>query len=141
MLAQGPRRKGKGRGEKMTRHFKAERRENPRLEHQLPVNVAANGYDFSTVTRNISCLGAYCHIEKYIPPFTKVAVRLNLPVVRRAEEENLMVECKGVVVRTEDETDGGFNIAIFFNEINDSQKKKISQYVNQFLPQTPATRL
>lgn len=123
----------------MTRPVKMERRVHPRLDHTLPVNVAANGYDFSTVTRNISCLGAYCHIEKYIPPFTKVAVRLSLPVIRRSSEEDLRVECKGVVVRTEDETDGGFNIAIFFNEIKEPQKKKISQYINQFLPQTPST--
>jgi hypothetical protein len=40
-----------------------------------------------------------------------------------------------VVVRTEDEDMGGFNIAIFFNDINDSQRQKISRYVNQFLPQ------
>ncbi len=50
--------------------------------------------------------------------------------------KNCNVECKGVVVRTEDENKGGFNIAVFFNEINDGQRKKISQYINKLLPQT-----
>ncbi|MDD5156104.1 MAG: PilZ domain-containing protein [Candidatus Omnitrophica bacterium] len=121
----------------MTKRAKVERRQHPRIEQKLPVNVAANGYGFATETKNISCLGAYCHIDKYIPPFTKVAVKLKLPVMRNASERDSDVECKGVVVRTEDETKGGFNIAIFFNEIRDAQRNKISRYISQFLPQEP----
>jgi hypothetical protein len=112
---------------------KQERREHPRIEQKLPIKVAADGYGFVTSTMNVSCVGAYCHINKYIPPFTKVAVKLSLPVATTAGKKNYTVECKGVLVRTEDEQKGGFNIAIFFNEINDDQKKKISQYLNQFL--------
>ena len=119
----------------MTKKVKAaERRQYPRAYQQLPLEVIANGYDFATSTQNVSCLGAYCHIEKYMPPFTKVMVRLSLPVATKESNKNYNVECKGVVVRTEDSTTGGFNIAIFFNEINDSQRHKISQYLNQFLP-------
>ena len=110
-----------------------ERRLHPRLEHRLPMNVAVNGYDFSTLSHNISCVGAYCHLEKYMPPFTKIAVKLNLPN-RDGANKNTVVECKGVVVRSEDEVKGGFNIAIFFNEIRDEQRKKIAQYISQFLP-------
>jgi len=111
----------------MTRKIKAaERRQYPRLYRQLPFKVIANGYDFATSTQNVSCVGAYCRIEKYMPPFTKVMVKLSM--------NNYNVECRGVVVRTEDAMTGGFNIAIFFNEINDSQRHKISQYINQFLP-------
>jgi hypothetical protein len=119
----------------MAKHTKAERRQHPRLEQKLPVNVAADGYDFDTVTNNISCVGAYCHIDKYIPPFTKVAVKLTLPIMLKSGERDSNVECKGVVVRTEDETSGGFNIAIFFNEIKDAQRNKISHYISQFLPE------
>jgi hypothetical protein len=110
-----------------------ERRLHPRIEHKLPIKVAANGYGFVTSTKNVSCVGAYCHITKYIPPFTKVAVKLSLPVVTGEGKKNYTVECKGVLVRTEDEQKGGFNIAIFFNEIREDEKKKISRYLNQFL--------
>lgn len=112
-----------------------ERRKYPRIRQQLPIKVAANGYDFITSTENVSCIGAYCHIDKYMPPFTKVMVRLSLPVVVGGNSRNYDVECKGVVVRTEDDETSGFNIAIFFNEINGHQRYKISQYINQFLPQ------
>ncbi len=110
-----------------------ERRIHVRLEHKLPFNVAVNGYDFSTTTHNISCVGAYCHLEKYIPPFTKISVKLSLPNKVKTDR-NTIVECKGVVVRSEDETKGGFNIAIFFNQMHDAQRKKIAAYISQFLP-------
>jgi len=110
-----------------------ERRIHPRLEHKLPFNVAVNGYDFSTTTHNISCVGAYCHLNKYIPPFTKISVKLSLPHKDKTDR-NIIVECKGVVVRSEDETRGGFNIAIFFNQMRDEQRKKIAAYISKFLP-------
>jgi c-di-GMP-binding flagellar brake protein YcgR len=105
-----------------------EKRLYPRVEYKLPIKVAADGYDFITTTKNVSCVGVYCRIEKYIPPFTRVLVKMNPPI---------LVECKGVVVRTEDEEKGnGFNIAIFFNEISEGQRKKIGRYISQFLPQS-----
>jgi hypothetical protein len=112
----------------------AERRIHPRLNQELPFKVGANGYNFSTNTQNISCVGAYCKIKKYIPPFTKVKVKLTFPMKSRIGNGDYTMDCEGVIVRTEDEKKGGFNIAIFFNVIKDEQRKKISQYINQFIP-------
>ena len=113
---------------------KSERRVHPRLNLELPLKVAANGYDFATSTMNVSCLGAYCRIARYVPPFTKVLVKLSLPIATKIGNKNNNVECNGVIVRTEDELSGGYNIAIFFNHIKEEQRKKISEYLNQFLP-------
>ncbi len=116
----------------MIKNF-SERRIHPRVSQELPFKVAANGYAFSTSTKNISCVGAYCWIKKYIPPFTKVAVKLTLPVKGKAGSKSYCVDCEGVIVRTQDESKGGFNIAIFFNSIKDAQREKISKYINQFI--------
>lgn len=116
------------------RKTKPERRKHPRINLELPLKVAANGYDFSTSTMNVSCLGAYCRITKYVPPFTKVLVKLALPILTNSGSKNYDLECRGVIVRSEDELSGGFNIAIFFNHIKDDQRKKISEYLNQFIP-------
>jgi len=94
------------------------------------MKVAVNGYDFVTSSQNISCVGAYCCLNKYIPPFTKVMVKLNLPI---GQKKRCRVECKGVIVRSEDEAQGGFNVAIFFNDIRDEYRHKISQYIDQLL--------
>ena len=122
----------------MKRKTGAERRLHPRIDRQLPIKVAANGYDFATTTQNVSCVGAYCHITKYVPPFTRVLIRLSLPVRTRNGNKRYDVACKGVLVRTDDEPGGGFNIAIFFNDINEGQKKKIAEYVNQFVSREPS---
>lgn len=114
--------------------MKKERRQHPRIDQKLPVKIIANGYDFSSETQNVSCVGAYCRIDKYVPPFTKVAVKLNLPIITKREKKNFDVECRGVIVRTEDEKNGGFNIAVFFNHLGEEQRKILSKYVNQFIP-------
>ena len=117
----------------MNKNIGAERRQHPRIEQRLPVRVVANGYDFATTTQNISCVGAYCHLTRYIPPFTRVMVTLGLPIISNNAKTDRIVECKGVIVRTEDKEEG-FNIAILFNAITESQRSKIAQYVSQFLP-------
>jgi hypothetical protein len=66
----------------------AEKRKHPRIDQHLPVRIVANGYDFLTTTQNISCLGAYCRLEKYIPPFTKIALRLALPVEGKSRDDS-----------------------------------------------------
>ncbi len=118
----------------MRRRFSAERRVHPRINHTLPMQIAVNGYDFSTSTQNVSCVGAYCNVHKYVPPFTKLAIKLSLPLGRRAAAKDGDIECKGVVVRTEDAPSGGFNMAIYFNEIKEPQRKKIARYISQLMP-------
>lgn len=117
----------------MKKIAKKEKRLYPRIQERFPLKIKVNGYDFSTSTKNVSCIGAYCNINKYMPPFMKVMVKLTMPIVAGGRKKNYNIACSGVVVRTEDEARGGFNIAIFFNEIKNQQQKIISQYINQFL--------
>ena len=112
-----------------------ERRIHPRIDKQLPIKVVANGYDFATDTQNLSCLGTYCRITKYIPPFTRVRIKLELPL----KKEKTPVECDGVVVRSDDDSDGGFNVAIFFNRIKEQSRQKLAEYVSSFLVAAPAS--
>lgn len=118
----------------MKKSLKPERRLYPRIDQKVPLKIVTNGYDLATTTQNISCIGAYCHVEKYIPPFTTIAVKMTLPVANGIDQKNYDIQCRGVVVRTEDEANGGFNIAVFFNRINDPQRQRIVQYITQFLP-------
>lgn len=117
----------------MNRDLNSEKRLHPRINQRLPLKVAVNGYDFSTTTQNISCLGAYCAIDKYVPPFTKVIIKMDIPAVA-GRIKNLDISCKGVIVRTNDNPKGGYNVAIFFNAIPEEQRKKISRYIERFLP-------
>jgi hypothetical protein len=134
MLAKGQETK---RRKEMNQHIQ-ERRRQPRVKKEVPLKILTEGYDFVTQTKDISCIGTYCYVDKYIPPMTKLAITLLLPTRLKPGDANNKIQCKGVIVRTEPNSPEGFNIAIFFNEISQRDKYKISHYINQFLPQTKA---
>lgn len=110
-----------------------ERRKFPRLKKELPLTIKTQEYDLISQTKNISCVGAYCWVDKYIAPLTKLSIMLVLPIKKRNQDCQSKVHCKGVVVRTEEDRPSGFNVAIYFNEINQQDKEKISQYINQHI--------
>lgn len=110
-----------------------ERRRHPRIKKELPLKIKTDGYGLATQTENLSCIGAYCSVDKYIPPLTKLSIVLLLPLKEKNKNTHSRVQCKGVVVRTEDKQPSGFNVAIYFNEISQRDKKKISKYINQYI--------
>lgn len=112
-------------------NFFPEKRRYPRLETELPLRISIDDYDLATQTENISCIGAYCSINRYVRPLTKLSIILLLPSKRRNRNVTSKIQCKGVVVRTEQKSPRGYNIAIFFNEISQRDKQKIKEYVNQ----------
>jgi len=111
-----------------------EKRRYPRIEKTLPLKIYADKYDICTETRNLSCNGVYCTVKEDIPPLTKLAIAIILPQDSR-QASYLKVNCKGVVVRQEKNSLGGFNIAIFFNDINPQEKNKLARYINKHLSQ------
>ena len=110
-----------------------ERRRYPRIQKELPLKLTTDDYDLVTQTKNISCIGAYCAVDRYIAPLTKLSILLLLPLQSKNRITTTKVQCKGVVVRTEQSLPAGFNIAIFFNEIGERDKKKIAKYVSQHI--------
>ncbi len=108
-----------------------ERRRYPRLKKNIPVKICGDEFDIVTDTYNLSCVGAYCRVNKYIEPMTKLKIHLLLPLKRRNKVMTKKVSCQGVVVRTESQSGNDyFNIAIYFNEIQQKDIKNISDYVN-----------
>lgn len=118
----------------MNRHTTSgERRRHPRINESVPFTIRSEGFDAVTETMNLSCLGAYCQLTKYIPLMTSLKITLALS---RDDQTNAIeyAECKGVVVRVEEvgsQSQGGkaYNTAIYFNEIEESQKQKIARLV------------
>jgi len=113
-------------------HF-IERRRAPRITRSLPIKLNKKDFDVITETKNISCIGAYCTVPKYIEPMTKLKIVLIIPKYPGSKSSTQTIECKGVVVRTEALENNNYNIAIFFNEIKERDKQKISSYVEHYL--------
>ena len=107
-----------------------ERRRHPRVDERLEFKLKAEDFDLVTETINLSCLGAYCQLNKHIPLMTTLKIALALPYGDQGNEFDY-VECSGVVVRVEEvfsqaNVDSIYNTAVYFNEIGESEKEKIA---------------
>ncbi|UCB56535.1 MAG: PilZ domain-containing protein [Candidatus Omnitrophota bacterium] len=113
-----------------------ERRKYQRTQTILPLKISKKGLDVITETRNISCSGVYCRIDKPLPLMSKISLILLLPIYRRNKLNTEKVKCNGVVVRSEPvimkEADTAYqNIAIFFTDLSKKDKEKIKQCILQ----------
>jgi len=112
-----------------------ERRRHPRINERLQFKVKAKDFDAVTETINLNCLGAYCLLNKHVPLMTSLKIALALPYGDQGNEFEY-VECNGVVVRIEEilsEANLGsvYNAAIYFNEIEESEKEKIADFFEE----------
>ncbi len=115
---------------------KAERRKHPRTKTILPLKIFKKGLDVITESRNISCSGVYCHVNKPLPLMSKVGITVLLPIQLRTKLRTQSIRCNGVVVRSEPaiikEADTAYqNIAIFFTDLSKKDKSKVAEYVLQ----------
>ena len=114
-------------------HFQ-ERRRYPRISRNIPVKICSDDFDLVTETKNLSRTGTYCRVNKYIEPMTKLKVQLLLQHKRSARVVTKKISCQGVVVRTESVPGGDYyNVAIYFNEIQNRDADYITDYVNMAL--------
>jgi len=106
-----------------------EKRRYPRLVKSLPIKLRSEDFDMITQTKNISAIGAYCQIDRYIAPMARLNVVLLLPV---SERKVIKIQCEGIIARTteiEQRDKPMYNIAIFFNNIPNKDITKINRYV------------
>ena len=111
-----------------------ERRSEPRLENNIPVKFCGDIGDMMSETQNISRSGAYCRVEKYVAPMTKLKIHLLLKNPDTGKKSARKISCEGVVVRSEPvDGGGGFHLAVFFSDINKRDADYITDYVGVHL--------
>lgn len=112
-----------------------ERRKHPRIAKSLPLKISSDSFDIVTQTRNLSCIGTYCEVDKYLEPLTKLKIILLLPFKKKDAVITKKFSCQGVVVRTENIPlkNDRYNVAIYFNDIEKKEFKKISDYVTSLI--------
>jgi hypothetical protein len=119
-----------------------ERRKHPRLKKILPIKLKQTPekeFDISTQTTNISASGAYCTINKSVDLMTKLRLTLLLPLTKSRSKKIKKIECQGVIVRKEKNKENKkfpYRIGIFFNDLNNQDRKFLQSYVNSFLIQS-----
>ena len=109
-----------------------ERRRAPRIVEQVGVTLTEDAQEQFVQTTDLSTSGARCLMDRFIPPMTKLHLRLELPEAGKVTG----VECTGVVVRTEPIVTTGrgrYHIAIFFTDLPDRSRTVISAFVRRRL--------
>ena len=109
----------------------SERRSSPRARHRLPIILNGGVNELVTHTEDISSSGAYCTLSRYVPPMTKLQVKLELP----GEPKSKRLTCYGVIVRIDPSTPGGrgtrYKAAIFFHDLSDHDRTVLAHYIQQ----------
>jgi len=111
-------------------NFQDERRQSPRVNRNIPLKISSDDGDVVTQSWNLSRSGVYCRVNRYIDPMTKLKIHLLLPLRKNQKVTTKKLSCRGVVVRSESVPGTPeYNVAIFFNEINNKDADNISTYI------------
>jgi hypothetical protein len=107
----------------------AERRRDQRYEKSFSLEVAGDSTEgLKAESINISTRGLYCKVPRYLQPFSKLRVALDLPFASRKTER---IDCEGVVVRI-DRDEGGaeeYRLAIYFLDLD----RRSAELIGEFL--------
>ena len=116
-----------------------ERRVAPRAVEQIPLAITESGGVLSAQTKNLSASGAYCTLERYVAPMTKVQLQFELP----DQSHRVKICCAGVVVRIDPLVVNAerslYQLAIFFTELADRDRSVIVRFVQHRLAAAPST--
>ena len=118
----------------------AERRQAPRVDERVTVAISSDGQAIQAETENLSTSGAYCVLDRFIAPMTKLELAFELPNGARRTR----IQGTGVVVRVEprinERAQSQYYVAIFFSEMSERHRAAISKFVRRRLPPSPTTR-
>ena len=121
-----------------SRTMDKERRRAPRAAERVALSIGDAGTALQTETKNISASGAYCTLDRFLAPMTKLQLQFELPRGSRRAR----IRCSGVVVRVEPVVSperGQYNTAIFFTELSERDRSVIARFVRERLAATSST--
>ncbi|MDR4504045.1 MAG: PilZ domain-containing protein [Candidatus Scalindua sp.] len=112
-----------------------ENRKYPRIKKRLQFKIKTDDFVVVTETVNLSCIGVSCQVKEKIPYMTRLKIVFGLPCSDEKKGE-ISVVCYGVVVRVEKAISKtpaitAYNVAIFFSEIERSEREKLSDYIQK----------
>lgn len=92
-----------------------DRRRDTRFDRSFSLHVGGHADGIRAESINISSRGLYCKVPRFVHPFSKLRIALDLPFLSR---EAGRIECDAVVVRVEPEVEDpaarDYRLAIYF---------------------------
>ncbi|MHB8763769.1 MAG: PilZ domain-containing protein [Deferrisomatales bacterium] len=110
----------------------AERRRDARYPRNVAVRVGHDADGVRAQSINISGRGLYCTVPRYVHPFSKLKVSLDLPFTSRAAAT---VECDGVVVRIDPDVPSAavseYRLAIYFLNLDRRDARLVEEFLSE----------
>ena len=109
----------------------SERRIHPRVAKVVSGHIYCHQTDMHhrLTARNISCSGVLCHVNHFIPEFTELGLKIQLPL----DSGETLLDLKGVIVRVDpqerEEGRADYEIAVFFSEIDAETQELIGRFI------------
>ncbi len=111
------------------------RRIGQRYDAQLPLNIGSGELQLKSTTKNISCSGVYCEVDRFIPVMTKLEVVMSFPIIENNKkiEKNFITNVVVVRVDPEQEQLGCdiYHLGLFFLNIKKEHSNLIARYIQQ----------
>jgi len=111
-----------------------ENRKHPRFILILSLELTNDDFRIETKTKNISCSGVYCEVDRYIPVQTKLNVNMKLMLNKNAYKVQKTIHCPAKVVRIEPDVlkkDVNYHVAIAFSRIKEEDKDFLIKYIRR----------
>jgi hypothetical protein len=113
----------------------SENRKEHRFKAVLPISVTCAGSLIKSNTSNLSRLGTYTEIDRWVPPGENVEVALELPAYTDDSSLTGQVKCTGSIFRSVPLERGSsgqnYGVGIFFTGFSSHQhQEKLSRFID-----------
>jgi len=115
-----------------------ERRRHRRVQLRLNASLEPKTTDPPVSTPSVAVLdlslgGAYCEVDHFMAPLTKVLLTVDIPASDAETGSTESAICRGVVVRMEPESGGAerYRMGILFTEISRPDREKLQRFLSR----------
>lgn len=115
-----------------------ERRRHRRIDVALAITIRFDHQKISSLTKNISILGAYVEAKHQIPIGTVLNIEIKVPKTAKAKTGQAdEIKCMGITFRCQPvgvlEAKELYGLGIFFRSFLEGGEKKLSKYIEHIL--------
>jgi len=111
-----------------------ENRRHPRFILMLPLEISCGDFCLQTRTKNISCFGLYCEVDRFIPEGTEVKVSMKISLTIDQRKVKKVISCSAKVVHIDPpnpQVNVNYNMGIEFLNLKESDKDLLLKYIHK----------
>ncbi|MBU1044104.1 MAG: PilZ domain-containing protein [Candidatus Omnitrophica bacterium] len=113
---------------------KSNSRQHPRFIVVLPLQISTEDFTLKTTSKNISCSGVFCYVDRFIPIDTDINVSMRIFNNSDGQKAQRTVKCKAKIVRIEtlkNRENETYRVGIAFGAIEGNDLATLKKYIQK----------